>query len=71
MVHTRNCVGTDGTVLFHGVGDGVDGADKHLTHLSQGVYYNLTQRSKQNKLVVCKKDDDDDDGVGVGDGVGN
>eukprot|EP00957_Ditylum_brightwellii_P162506 12373803-Ditylum_brightwellii.AAC.1 len=63
MVHARDCVGTDGTVLFHGIDDGVDGAGKHLTHISQAAGCCLMKRSKQNKHVVCDKDDDVDDGV--------
>eukprot|EP00957_Ditylum_brightwellii_P064258 4876550-Ditylum_brightwellii.AAC.1 len=63
MVHTHDCVRTDRTVFFHGVDDSDNGADKHLTHLSQGVGCHFTQRSKQNSLVVGKKDNDVDDGV--------
>eukprot|EP00957_Ditylum_brightwellii_P168323 12813323-Ditylum_brightwellii.AAC.1 len=48
-------------VLFHGVDNSDDGADKHLAHLSQGVDCHLTQRSEQNKHVIGNKDDDDDD----------
>eukprot|EP00957_Ditylum_brightwellii_P090387 6883146-Ditylum_brightwellii.AAC.1 len=36
------------------------GDDMHLTHLSQGVDYHLTQRDKQNKHVVGDKNDDVD-----------
>eukprot|EP00957_Ditylum_brightwellii_P087137 6631676-Ditylum_brightwellii.AAC.1 len=32
-----------------GVDDGDDGADNHLTHLSQGVDCHLTWRSKHNE----------------------
>eukprot|EP00957_Ditylum_brightwellii_P082223 6251922-Ditylum_brightwellii.AAC.1 len=39
--------------------DSFDSADKHLTHLSQGVDYHLTQRSKQKMYDVGNKDDDD------------
>eukprot|EP00957_Ditylum_brightwellii_P090503 6892210-Ditylum_brightwellii.AAC.1 len=67
MVRTCKCVGTDGTVLFHGVDNSDDGADKHLTHLSQGIDCHLTRRSKQNKHVVGNKDDDVDDNVDDGD----
>eukprot|EP00957_Ditylum_brightwellii_P199578 15214083-Ditylum_brightwellii.AAC.1 len=63
MVLPCNYVGTDGTVLFHGVSDSDDGADKHLTHLSQGVDCHLTERSKQNEHVVGNKDNDVDNGV--------
>eukprot|EP00957_Ditylum_brightwellii_P112290 8561296-Ditylum_brightwellii.AAC.1 len=63
MVQARDCVGTDGTVLFHGIDDSVDGADKHLTHLSQAVNCHLTQRNKCNELAVCNKDNDVDDDV--------
>eukprot|EP00957_Ditylum_brightwellii_P001290 101419-Ditylum_brightwellii.AAC.1 len=52
------------------VNDGDDGADKHLTHLSQAADCCLAERSKQNKHVVCNKDngvdDDVDDGVDDG-----
>eukprot|EP00957_Ditylum_brightwellii_P151112 11506801-Ditylum_brightwellii.AAC.1 len=76
MVHPLDCVRTDGTVLFHGVDNDVDGADKHLTHLSQAVDCCLTDRSKQNKHVVCNKDDDvnndgDDGDDGDNDSVDN
>eukprot|EP00957_Ditylum_brightwellii_P083783 6368159-Ditylum_brightwellii.AAC.1 len=66
MVNARNRVGTDGTVLFHGV----DGDDKHLTHLAQAADCCLMERSKLNKHVVCNKDDDVDNDVdnGVGNG---
>jgi hypothetical protein len=52
-----------------------DGADKHLTHLSQGVDCHLTQKCKQNKHVVGGKDNGVDNGIedgvdnGVDDGV--
>eukprot|EP00957_Ditylum_brightwellii_P105942 8080905-Ditylum_brightwellii.AAC.1 len=74
MVHAHDRVGTDGMVLSHGVdddvGDDVGGADKHLTHLLQVADCCLMERSEQNKLVNCNKDDDVDDGVdnGVEDG---
>eukprot|EP00957_Ditylum_brightwellii_P047416 3601771-Ditylum_brightwellii.AAC.1 len=38
-----------------------DGADKHLSDLSQAAVCCLTERSKQNKDVVCNKDSDVDD----------
>eukprot|EP00957_Ditylum_brightwellii_P076330 5801497-Ditylum_brightwellii.AAC.1 len=69
MVHVCNRVRTDGTVFFHGVDNGDDGADKHLTHLSQVADCCLTERSERNEHVVCNKDDDVDDGVD--DGVDN
>eukprot|EP00957_Ditylum_brightwellii_P105638 8054988-Ditylum_brightwellii.AAC.1 len=47
----------------YGVEDGVDGADKHTTHLSQEADCHLTQKSKQKKHVVGNKDNDVDDGV--------
>eukprot|EP00957_Ditylum_brightwellii_P155143 11810450-Ditylum_brightwellii.AAC.1 len=65
MVHPHDCVGADGTVLFHGVDDSDDGADKHFTNLSQAVDCHLMERSKQNEHVVGDKDD------GVGDSVEN
>eukprot|EP00957_Ditylum_brightwellii_P059204 4493416-Ditylum_brightwellii.AAC.1 len=57
-----------------GVDDGAGGADKHLAHFSQATECCLTERSKQNKRVVCNVDDDvdnggyngDDDGAGDG-----
>eukprot|EP00957_Ditylum_brightwellii_P196838 14997376-Ditylum_brightwellii.AAC.1 len=71
MVHPCNHVRTDGTVLFHGVDDSDDSADKHLTQLSQAVGCHLTERSKQNEHAVGNKDDCVDDGVddGVDEGV--
>eukprot|EP00957_Ditylum_brightwellii_P014889 1123176-Ditylum_brightwellii.AAC.1 len=63
MVHPHNCVRTDGTVLRHGVDNSDDGANKHLTHLSQAVDCHLTERSKRNKHVVGNKDNGVDDGV--------
>eukprot|EP00957_Ditylum_brightwellii_P112255 8558907-Ditylum_brightwellii.AAC.1 len=63
MVHARDCVGTDGTVLFNGV-DGVDdGADKHLTHLSQAAVCCRMERSKQNDHFYCNEDNDVDNGI--------
>eukprot|EP00957_Ditylum_brightwellii_P057211 4335150-Ditylum_brightwellii.AAC.1 len=38
--------------------DDVDGADKHFTYLSQADDCCLTEGSKQNKHVVCDKDND-------------
>eukprot|EP00957_Ditylum_brightwellii_P101126 7706529-Ditylum_brightwellii.AAC.1 len=79
MVHTRNCVQTDVTVLFNGVGNGADSADKHHIHLSQGFYCHMTERSKQSKHLVCNEDndvyngtvngEDDSEGNGNDDGV--
>eukprot|EP00957_Ditylum_brightwellii_P037587 2843003-Ditylum_brightwellii.AAC.1 len=47
-------------VVDNGVDDSVDdsddGVNKHLAHLSQAVDCSLTERSKQNKHVVGKKD---------------
>eukprot|EP00957_Ditylum_brightwellii_P050238 3809922-Ditylum_brightwellii.AAC.1 len=54
MMHACDCVETDETVLFHGVDDGAESADKHLTHLSQAVDCCFMERSKHNKHVVCK-----------------
>ena len=57
------------------VGDSVDnsddGADKHLTHLSQAVDCCLTERSKQNKHVVGNKDNGVDDSVDNSDDSAN
>eukprot|EP00957_Ditylum_brightwellii_P199535 15210821-Ditylum_brightwellii.AAC.1 len=63
MVHPHNRVGTDGTVLFHGVNDSDDGGNKHLTHLSQAVDCHLTERSKWNKHVAGNKDNGVDNSV--------
>eukprot|EP00957_Ditylum_brightwellii_P145120 11053406-Ditylum_brightwellii.AAC.1 len=73
MVHARDCVRTGGTVLFNGVDNGIDGADKHLVHLSQVADCCLANRNKQNKHLVCNEDDDVDDGTvdGADDSVGN
>eukprot|EP00957_Ditylum_brightwellii_P212165 15367038-Ditylum_brightwellii.AAC.1 len=49
------------------VEDGVDSADKHLTHFSQGVDCHLTWKSKQNKHVVGNKDNDGDNSIQDGD----
>eukprot|EP00957_Ditylum_brightwellii_P148713 11322402-Ditylum_brightwellii.AAC.1 len=63
MVHPRNCVGTDGTVLFYGVDNSDDSAEKHFTHISQVVDCHLMERNKQNKHVIGDKDDGVDDSV--------
>eukprot|EP00957_Ditylum_brightwellii_P064989 4929832-Ditylum_brightwellii.AAC.1 len=57
-----NCVDDGNDDSVDNGGDGFEGADKHLTHLSQAADYSLVERSKQNKHVVCDKDDDVDDG---------
>eukprot|EP00957_Ditylum_brightwellii_P119524 9119312-Ditylum_brightwellii.AAC.1 len=50
---------------YDGDNDGVDndgyGADKHPALLSQASDCCLTEKSKQNKHVVCNKDNDIDD----------
>eukprot|EP00957_Ditylum_brightwellii_P172957 13168061-Ditylum_brightwellii.AAC.1 len=73
MVHARDCVGTDVTVLFNCVDDGADGAEKHLVHISQVLYCHLTERNKQNKHLVCNEDVDVDNGAddGEDDSEGN
>eukprot|EP00957_Ditylum_brightwellii_P033222 2517295-Ditylum_brightwellii.AAC.1 len=81
MVHARDRIGTDGTVLFNDDDDSVDGADKHLAHLSQAADCCLIERSEQNKHVVCNEandvdngvdnNDNDSDGDGDDDGVDN
>eukprot|EP00957_Ditylum_brightwellii_P190990 14542319-Ditylum_brightwellii.AAC.1 len=73
MVHTRDHVQTDGTVLYNGVDDGADGADKHLVHLSQVADCCLVDRNEQNEHLICNEDDDVDDGAvdGDNDSVGN
>eukprot|EP00957_Ditylum_brightwellii_P137105 10454060-Ditylum_brightwellii.AAC.1 len=43
-----NSAGTDGIMLFHGVGDKVDSGEKHLTHLTEAVDCCLKARSEQN-----------------------
>eukprot|EP00957_Ditylum_brightwellii_P157930 12021353-Ditylum_brightwellii.AAC.1 len=53
-------------LFFNGVDDGADGADKHLTHLSQGVDCCLMERSKQNKHVIGNKGNDVDNGYDNG-----
>eukprot|EP00957_Ditylum_brightwellii_P074026 5624950-Ditylum_brightwellii.AAC.1 len=63
MVHACNGVKTDGTVLFNGVDNGAEGADKHLTHLSQAADCCLMERSEQNEHIVCDEDDDVEDAV--------
>ena len=62
MVNGRDCVRTDETVFFNGVDDGAEGAYKYLTHLSQAADFCLTERSKQNKHLVCNEDNDVDNG---------
>eukprot|EP00957_Ditylum_brightwellii_P162430 12369047-Ditylum_brightwellii.AAC.1 len=46
--------------VHNGVNGYSDSADKHLTHLSHVADYILMEKSKQNKHVVCNKDDDVD-----------
>eukprot|EP00957_Ditylum_brightwellii_P139082 10601135-Ditylum_brightwellii.AAC.1 len=60
MVHACDCVQTDGTVLFNGVDDGADGAEKHLAHLSQVADCCQAEIRKQNKHLVSDEDDDVD-----------
>eukprot|EP00957_Ditylum_brightwellii_P035183 2667636-Ditylum_brightwellii.AAC.1 len=67
MVHAHNHVGTDGTVLFNGIDNGADGADKHLAHLSQAADCCRTEKSKQKEHLVCNEDNDVNDGVDNGD----
>eukprot|EP00957_Ditylum_brightwellii_P204745 15340669-Ditylum_brightwellii.AAC.1 len=63
MVHPHDRGGTDGTVLFHGIDDSDNGANKHLTHFSLAVYCCLMERSEQNICVVGNKNDGVDDSV--------
>eukprot|EP00957_Ditylum_brightwellii_P164011 12487688-Ditylum_brightwellii.AAC.1 len=60
-------IGVDDSVN-NGVDDSVDNSDngvnKHLLHLSQAVYYCLTERSEQNKCAVGNKKNSVDDSVG-------
>eukprot|EP00957_Ditylum_brightwellii_P209078 15360204-Ditylum_brightwellii.AAC.1 len=63
-----NCVDNVDNDSVDNVDDDIDddgdyGADKHLPHLSQAAYYCLMERSKQNKDVVCNKNNDVDNGV--------
>eukprot|EP00957_Ditylum_brightwellii_P177843 13546441-Ditylum_brightwellii.AAC.1 len=61
------------------VEEGAEGADKHIAHLSQAADCCMTERSKQNKHLVCDVDDhvdngdnnsvDDGDDDGVEDGA--
>eukprot|EP00957_Ditylum_brightwellii_P209746 15363024-Ditylum_brightwellii.AAC.2 len=43
--------------------NGDDGAEKHLTHLSQPANCCLMERNNQNKHVVCNKADDVNDNI--------
>eukprot|EP00957_Ditylum_brightwellii_P060698 4608301-Ditylum_brightwellii.AAC.1 len=52
MVHPYDCAGTDGTMLFHGVDNSVDGGDKHLTHLTQVVGSHLKPRNGGDKHLT-------------------
>eukprot|EP00957_Ditylum_brightwellii_P012236 924164-Ditylum_brightwellii.AAC.1 len=49
------------------VDNGGDGADKHLTHFSQGVDCVFTERSVGNKLNASNEVNDVDDGADNGD----
>eukprot|EP00957_Ditylum_brightwellii_P127013 9682880-Ditylum_brightwellii.AAC.1 len=73
MVHTRDCVQTDGTVFFNIVDDGVDGAEKHLVHLSQVADCHQAEMTKQKEHLVSNEDNDVHDGDvgGEDDSVGN
>eukprot|EP00957_Ditylum_brightwellii_P029537 2231718-Ditylum_brightwellii.AAC.1 len=62
MVHALDCVRTDGTVFFNGVGDGADCAEKHLIHLSQVADCRQAEISKQKEHLVSDEDDDVHDG---------
>eukprot|EP00957_Ditylum_brightwellii_P140135 10678490-Ditylum_brightwellii.AAC.1 len=59
MVHPHDHAGTDGTMMFHGVDNSVDGGDKQLTHLTKAVDCCLKERSEQNTCV----DGDEEDSV--------
>eukprot|EP00957_Ditylum_brightwellii_P170504 12978382-Ditylum_brightwellii.AAC.1 len=73
MMHTRDCVQTDSTVLFNGVDNSAECANKHLTHLSQVADCCRTSRNEHNKHLVCNKNYDVDNGAdnGDNDSVGN
>eukprot|EP00957_Ditylum_brightwellii_P119368 9106827-Ditylum_brightwellii.AAC.1 len=60
MVHSRDHIRTDETVLVHDAHDSDDGADKHLIHLSQGFDCHLT---RENDDVDDGIDNGDDDGI--------
>eukprot|EP00957_Ditylum_brightwellii_P060823 4617901-Ditylum_brightwellii.AAC.1 len=62
MVHSRDCVQTDGTVFFNDVDDGADGAEKHLVHLTQVADCRLAEISKQKDHLVSDEDNDAHDG---------
>eukprot|EP00957_Ditylum_brightwellii_P137610 10490914-Ditylum_brightwellii.AAC.1 len=67
MVHSNYCAGTDGTVLFYGVGNSGDSGDKHLAHLSPVVDCCFKERSEQNVYVDGNKEDSYDDSDDGGD----
>eukprot|EP00957_Ditylum_brightwellii_P006497 492265-Ditylum_brightwellii.AAC.1 len=46
-----------------GVDDSDDGANKHLTYLSQAIDCHSTERNKQNVRVIGNKDGGVDDSV--------
>eukprot|EP00957_Ditylum_brightwellii_P139931 10663263-Ditylum_brightwellii.AAC.1 len=73
MVHAHDFVQTDGTVLFNGVDDVVDDAEKHLVHLSQVADCCWAEISEQNEHLVSDEDDDVDNCADYGDddSVGN
>eukprot|EP00957_Ditylum_brightwellii_P057984 4396934-Ditylum_brightwellii.AAC.1 len=58
MVHSCDCVRTDGTVFFNGVDDGADCAEKHLVHLVQIADCCQVEISERNKHLVVKQDND-------------
>eukprot|EP00957_Ditylum_brightwellii_P097777 7445900-Ditylum_brightwellii.AAC.1 len=58
MVHGRDCGRTDGTVLFNGVDDGADGAEKHLLHLTQVADCRQAEISEQKDHPGSDEDDD-------------
>eukprot|EP00957_Ditylum_brightwellii_P063950 4851480-Ditylum_brightwellii.AAC.1 len=67
MVHSHDCVQTDGTLFFNGDDGGADSAEKHLIHLSQVADCCRAELSEQNKHLVSDEDDDVDDGDVDGD----
>eukprot|EP00957_Ditylum_brightwellii_P051252 3885874-Ditylum_brightwellii.AAC.1 len=66
MVHHCGHAGTNGTTLFHGVGNSDDSSNKHLTHLIKAVGCRLKERSKQNVCVDEVKEDGVDNSVDGG-----
>eukprot|EP00957_Ditylum_brightwellii_P159139 12111802-Ditylum_brightwellii.AAC.1 len=73
MVHSCDCIQTDGTEFFNGVDNGADGAEKHLVHLIQLADCHLAEISVQKDHLVSDADNDVHNGnvIGEEDSVGN